>query len=644
MDLGLNEQTIRNLKLGQIYSGASARFERGSAIYTGPGFRTATDLGTSAAVGALREALVFNILFSKSGTNIYYMTDPDTGSKYDTGALVTSTEMGWFHEQGNGDVFYINQVDAPLRIAIAQNTTAVAISDTAITVGADWISKFSTPTTATFTADNTTDTFTSAAHGLSNGTIVMVKNAGGALPAGLSANTQYYVISAATNTFQLSLTSGGAAVDITTNGTGTQTFSTGFVYINGTGYLYTAKSGTQLTGCTEFAAGIPANTIITQTSNPSTFPAAYNGTFMFDLESRLFTGGRLHYENILSYSAPEDAANSQYFYDFQGNGAYQRIFTGKLTGGIKGIGRAYLFTNNQTFQATGIDVATGALIVQPISQNYGAYNPRCIVDMEGTVAFLGKKRLIPINLQLAVAGGSAPSLGLDFDLAIRPWLSALDDDGDQTDAKLHYDKTNQILKITARRNGVLETRVFDRANGAFLPSEIRSVKSYSMFNGKSYFGHFSNGKIYRDDYGLTNDGLPIYHAWSTGEIENDKGRQYMQGHSIEYSGFMSKGSEHTFNIYVDGSTTASYSQVFNDSLITDLEGVSLGSFPIPYNAIAGSQDVPKVFQFKNNVLLIGISGESFRLEWTVIKEGVYFKVSDFVLTAFDTNQNIRIRN
>jgi hypothetical protein len=75
-----------------------------------------------------------------------------------------------------------------------------------------------------FTAANATDILTSTAHGLANGQKGRVSNAGGALPAGLTAGTDYFVIAAAANTFQLSATLGGAAVNFTTDGTGTHTF------------------------------------------------------------------------------------------------------------------------------------------------------------------------------------------------------------------------------------------------------------------------------------------------------------------------------------------------------------------------------------------------------------------------------------
>lgn len=74
---------------------------------------------------------------------------------------------------------------------------------------------------ATFT--NGTDTWSRTTHGLVNGDLVHLTNSGGGLPSGFTASTPYYVIDATTDTFRLSLTRGGAAVDGTTNGTGTHT-------------------------------------------------------------------------------------------------------------------------------------------------------------------------------------------------------------------------------------------------------------------------------------------------------------------------------------------------------------------------------------------------------------------------------------
>jgi len=73
----------------------------------------------------------------------------------------------------------------------------------------------------TFTATNATNLFTSTAHGYADGEAVRLYTASGTLPSGVVATARYYVISATTNTFQLSTTSGGSASAIADDGSGT---------------------------------------------------------------------------------------------------------------------------------------------------------------------------------------------------------------------------------------------------------------------------------------------------------------------------------------------------------------------------------------------------------------------------------------
>lgn len=66
----------------------------------------------------------------------------------------------------------------------------------------------------------TTDVFTSYGHGYANGDrlITLPGPSTQALPTGLNATTVYFIVSVATDTFSVSLTSGGAAVDVTAVG------------------------------------------------------------------------------------------------------------------------------------------------------------------------------------------------------------------------------------------------------------------------------------------------------------------------------------------------------------------------------------------------------------------------------------------
>jgi hypothetical protein len=68
------------------------------------------------------------------------------------------------------------------------------------------------------TADSTTDTFTQTAHGWSNGDPVIITRNGGSMPTGITIGVTYFIVNATTNTYQLSATVGGSAVNFTTNG------------------------------------------------------------------------------------------------------------------------------------------------------------------------------------------------------------------------------------------------------------------------------------------------------------------------------------------------------------------------------------------------------------------------------------------
>jgi hypothetical protein len=69
-----------------------------------------------------------------------------------------------------------------------------------------------------FQIDVTNNLVRSTAHGLTNGTKVVFFNS--TVPGGLTEGTVYFVVNATTDTFQVSGTSGGAAIVITSTGSG----------------------------------------------------------------------------------------------------------------------------------------------------------------------------------------------------------------------------------------------------------------------------------------------------------------------------------------------------------------------------------------------------------------------------------------
>lgn len=94
---------------------------------------------------------------------------------------------------------------------------------------AECVVDVNTPSAKTFTADDASDTFTTAAHGYTTGLKGQASNSGGALPTGLSGATDYFVIVLTSSTFKLATSLAnalaGTALTISSNGTGTQTFT-----------------------------------------------------------------------------------------------------------------------------------------------------------------------------------------------------------------------------------------------------------------------------------------------------------------------------------------------------------------------------------------------------------------------------------
>jgi hypothetical protein len=93
-----------------------------------------------------------------------------------------------------------------------------------------------------FVVDPSTDTFRSPAHGYANTQKIVFYN--GTMPGGLTEGTIYFVVSAATDTFQVSATSGGAAIDITSAG------SSGVLLSNITEDTYAAQGSHTLSAGT----------------------------------------------------------------------------------------------------------------------------------------------------------------------------------------------------------------------------------------------------------------------------------------------------------------------------------------------------------------------------------------------------------
>lgn len=126
-----------------------------------------------------------------------------------------------------------------------------------------------TQATKTFTADATANTGTSNGHGLLNGQKARVTTTG-VLPAPLAAGTDYFLVGVNTNTWQFAATLGGAAIDLTTDGTGTHTLEPIPAHINLeangnlSGRLYTPSEVSNVIGSLDQFRNLLLNQAVSQ--------------------------------------------------------------------------------------------------------------------------------------------------------------------------------------------------------------------------------------------------------------------------------------------------------------------------------------------------------------------------------------------
>lgn len=147
------------------------------------------------------------------------------------------------------------------------NTATIATSG--IAAYYDFETAFSNTTGNTFSFSVSGSTFTATGHNFVNGNIVQFYTVD-TLPTGISAATDYYVISVSDATFQVSATYGGSVVTLSSSGSGTLQVRNLVVVtgIVGANYVFTVSSSVLAAPYHNFANGD-----IVQVSTTDTLPS-----------------------------------------------------------------------------------------------------------------------------------------------------------------------------------------------------------------------------------------------------------------------------------------------------------------------------------------------------------------------------------
>jgi hypothetical protein len=144
-------------------------------------------------------------------------TDADTGTEITGGAYARQSVA--FTAPTNGVFPNTSAINFPVATAnYPAPVRYMGVRDASTVGNLLWYGPCMASTPVDFVGIASSDIFTSPGHGFVNTDQVVLM--GDNLPTGVDGNTIYFIVTSTTDTFQLALTSGGAAINITANGSG----------------------------------------------------------------------------------------------------------------------------------------------------------------------------------------------------------------------------------------------------------------------------------------------------------------------------------------------------------------------------------------------------------------------------------------
>lgn len=202
-----------------IKGGGTAAAATDIITITGHGFALNDRIYFTRLVGGTGLALntTYYVIAANLAANTFEVSTTLGGAAVNITVDYTRVEAAKFTTY-TGNFLNRGTYNAPLNMLIAVGSQAGTITVTA--GGSNYtiaIPATTDPATTGKTCTAATDRINSTAHGLVAGDRVYVTAVTGG--AGLSLNLTYYVVNPTTNDFQVSLTAGGAAVNITSDGT-----------------------------------------------------------------------------------------------------------------------------------------------------------------------------------------------------------------------------------------------------------------------------------------------------------------------------------------------------------------------------------------------------------------------------------------
>lgn len=342
---------------------------------------------------------------------------------------------------------------------------------------------------------------------------------------------------------------------------------------------------------------------------------------------------KLYQPNTMFYSRGATGLNPEYFYDFAGTGA-GFIPVGDKSGIlniVKTKRYALIIKKTAIFICSGFD-SNGIPIIEPLTDVYGAAGTRAVCQAEDQIYVFTGKSIKQVGEQPNLAS-EFPSIASGFDSKIFEELKTLD--ADQSNAVLHFNPDQKLLKLWVKKDEADVTFVMD-SNIPEKPWSRDTGKpaGVAIFHkGETYWGSNVEPKIYQDEVGYDDNGVGIRSEVKLADFNAGSSRisKYFQTQYIR--GMLGTGCEILVRIYFDDNVIQEYT--ITDTQIQLTGGSPIGRVRIGSGTGVSTSSSQFAFPFEFEKLLKKRRGTHIMsVEFIVDGEGQIFEITEQEINGF----------
>lgn len=439
----------------------------------------------------------------------------------------------------------------------------------------------------------------------------------------------------AVSTLAEDITVATTSFDIRAGDGGKFTDGSATLYIEGDEINYTGTTGDQIDGVTNIATNHSTGAIVTQVTTVST---SLKGQTLSDTAGKTLVSAIKGDPYVIWYSDTKTYTNPELAYAYTG-GSSGNIYMQSPVVQLADAGEKTIIIQDGRIDYTS-DI-TGTIPYYPVSKSHGGLNNRCAVQGDRFLYILTNTgRILPViydDQGVYIADKTLPDYK-KLDYPIRSFLA--DMSTSQTGAYGFFDPSTSTVTFVVNIDGIYIELKYQEDVGAWSVDKGKNIGCRTYVNGVIYGGSDNMDEIYKDNYGLTDNTIPIYSRILTGILSADERRITFDADNLVLGGLLSDAGKFTMRLhFYSGGNQASLEKVVTAADLKALglmsisgSGIPIGSGQIGAQRIGYGGDASEAYRFTFPFEFLN-ECDGIQLEIEVTDEGSVLELSNFRIEA-----------